>query len=499
LNQDSKSRAAKNILVTGLAQAWRLAASFGLTVFSTRNLSPADFGLLAMVATATGFLNLVKDLGIGQVIIQRQDITKDQLSALFWLSVLSSLLFGVVLVVAAYPISLFFDEPKLQALTLAFAGLFLLGGLATVPSALLNKLSEFKRLAILDIATTSASFLAGVFAVLVWKNYWALYFSAFVSTVVSIAGIWVWSGYRPGRPHIDRATFHLAKFGFHVSGFNLVNYFSRNADNILIGKFWGGDVLGLYDRAYRLLLFPITQLHTPIGQVIVPLLSRVQNDKEKYLSIYSDTISLIMFASQPGIIFAILFSEPLFRFVLGEHWVEAAPIFWWLGVAAINQVMTATAGWVFMSQGRGREFFMLGIWGAVVNVTSFLVGLPWGAVGVAASYTITNYVVMVPLVWISMGRNGSVSTKNLIDTSGPHWIACAAAVIVVRFLAMKLASPDTLAGMTISLALSYASYTAVLLIFSAKRELGKRLLAYATLALRGSQPVVSTASGASER
>lgn len=476
MDRDSKSRAAKNILVTGIAQAWRFAGSFLLTVFSTRNLAPSDFGLLAMAATATTFLNLVKDLGVGQAIIQRQDITKGQIDALFWLSVASSSAFGAVLTAAAHPLSLFYRDERLQPLVLAFAALTVVGGLSIVPTALLNKHSQFRRLALLDMITTTASFLAGVAAVVVLKSYWALYLSALVSTVVSLIGIWGWSGYRPGRPHIDSGTVHMAKFGFQVSGFNLVNYFSRTADAILIGRFWGGDELGLYDRAYRLLLFPLNQLHAPIGQVIVPLLARLQNDGKRYRSIYSDTISLIMVAAQPGIIFAVLLSAPLIRLVLGEHWVPAAPIFWWLGIASVHQVMTATAGWIFMSQGRGREFFVLGCWGAVVNVSCFLVGLPWGALGVAMSYAITNYVVILPLVWIWMGRSGPVTTRTLIETSGPHWVGCVAAGIAVRLNTMYLVSPDTIAGMALSIIVSYTAYFAAILTFTQKRVLATRLL-----------------------
>jgi PST family polysaccharide transporter len=478
LNANSKSRAAKNVLITGIAQAWRFAGSFLLTLYSTRNLAPSDFGLLAMVATATAFLNLVKDLGVGQAIIQRQVITKGQTDALFWLSVVSSILFGFVLAAGAYPISLFYRDDRLQQLIFAFAALTVVGGLSIVPTALLNKHSRFKRLALIDITTTTASLVVGVGAVIVLKNYWALYLSTLVSTIISVSAIWAWSGYRPGRPHIDSNTIHMAKFGFHVSGFNLVNYFSRSADAILIGRYWGGEELGLYDRAYRLLLFPINQLHAPIGQVIVPLLARLQNDKERYVSVYSETISIIMLVAQPGIIFAILVSEPLFRLVLGEHWISAASIFWWLGIASVHQVMTATAGWIFTSQGRGREFLVLGVWGAVINVSCFLIGLPWGAVGVATSYAITNYVLVLPLVWISMGRNGPVTTRLLIETSVPHWIACIACAIAVKFATIYAIPSDKIAGMTLSLFISYAAYICTLLMFHQKRRFAKHVVSY---------------------
>ena len=478
MDRDSKSRAATNILMTGGSQAWKLCAGLVLTIFSTRHLAASDFGLLAMSATAAAFLGLFKDLGVGQAIVQRPEIAKDQVDALFWLSVLASTASALVLALSAYPIALLYADPRLQQLTIAIAGLSFIAGLPTVPAALLARESRFKALAILDIVATTASVVAGIAAVIILKDYWALYLSTLVLTLFSTAGIWACSGYRPrlGYPHLDSETRHMARFGLHVSGFNLLNYFSRNADNILIGKFRGSEELGLYDRAYKLLLFPIVQLHNPIGQVIVPLLSRLRFDKEKYLSTYDDALSMVMLACQPGIVFAILLAEPLFRFVLGEHWVGAAPIFSWLGLAGLVQVATATAAWLFLSQGRGQEYFRLGFWTALINVTSFVAGLPWGALGIAMAYTLVNCIIVLPLYAISTGRTGPVTTKSLIETTGPHWIGCLVAAAVTRISTISLLDGNSLAGLATLLALAYGSYLVAIILFAQKRALAKRLL-----------------------
>ncbi|WP_084801428.1 lipopolysaccharide biosynthesis protein [Bradyrhizobium sp. Ec3.3] len=476
MDRDSKSRAATNILITGGSQAWKLCAGFLLTIVSTRNLAASDFGLLAMSATAATFVGLFKDLGVGQAIVQRPEIAKGQIDALFWLSVLASAASALVLALSAYPIALLYDDPRLQRLTIAIAGLSFIAGLPTVPAALLARDSQFKALAILDVVATTASVVAGLVAVIMLRDYWALYLSTLVLTLFSTVGIWACSGYRPSYPHLDSEARHMARFGLHVSGFNLVNYFSRNADNILIGKFRGSAELGLYDRAYKLLLFPIIQLHNPIGQVIVPLLSRLRSDKEKYLSTYDDTLSMVMLVCHPGIIFAIQLSEPLFRFVLGEQWVGAAPIFSWLGFAGLIQVATATAAWLFLSQGRSQEYFRLGIWTALINVMSFLIGLPWGALGIAIAYTLVNYAIVLPLYAISIGRSGPVTTRSLIQTTGPHWIGCLVAAAATRISTISLLDGNSPAELAMLLTLAYASYLAAIILFAQKRALARRVL-----------------------
>ena len=137
MDRDSKSRVATNILITGGSQAWKLCAGFLLTIVATRNLAASDFGLLAMSATTATFVGLFKDLGVGQAIVQRPDIAKGQLDALFWLSVLASAASALVLALSAYPIALLYNEPRLEQLTLAIAGLSFIAGLPTVPAALL--------------------------------------------------------------------------------------------------------------------------------------------------------------------------------------------------------------------------------------------------------------------------------------------------------------------------------------------------------------------------
>jgi polysaccharide transporter, PST family len=478
VDSNSKSRAAKNIVITGTAQAWRLVTGFLLTVVTTRLLAPSDFGILAMAATATALIALLKDLGISQAIIQRDTISHGQINSLFWVSIAASISFALLLGASAPLIARFYAEPKVELLTIAFAALVLIGGPQAVPAAILNRNSRFNELAIIDVASATTALAIGVTGALLWQSYWALYVSAAAATIVSGVGIWVSSRYRPGVPRFDANTAQMLRFGSHISGFNLVNYLSRNCDNILIGRFQGIDQLGLYDRAYRLLLFPITQLHGPMGQVLVPLLSRLQADPNRYRNTYAEAVSLIMIAAQPGILFAIICAPQLFELLFGDRWIAAAPIFQWLGIAALHQVMTSTTGWLFLSQGRGSDFFKLGAYGAVVTIASFVIGLPWGPVGVAASYTAANYVVLLPLVWVSTGRRGPVSCRDLVRLAIPHAAATFVAAAILEIVQYNLQSIGV-GRMMALIALAYLVYACVILLFAAKRELlwrGARLI-----------------------
>jgi PST family polysaccharide transporter len=246
----------------------------------------------------------------------------------------------------------------------------------------------------------------------------------------------------------------------------------------LIGRFQGSDQLGLYDRAYKLLLFPLNQLTGPIGQVLVPLLSRIRDDTEKYRGTYADTVSIMMIAAQPGILVATMFAPQVFRLLLGDQWVAAAPIFQWLGIAGLHQIMTSTLGWMFISQGRGGDFFRVGIYSAVFTVFSFVIGLSWGAIGVAASYTVVNYVVIVPLSWISTGRRGPISCENLVTIAMPHLIATSATAACLWWAKAMFSEIQTFEIGLLGV-LSYTVYLGIIGFFPSKRELIYRTLRFA--------------------
>src|SRR5262245_48537269 len=167
------------------------------------------------------------------------------------------------------------------------------------------------------------------------------------------------------------------------------------------------------ESCHFLLLFPLQQFMLPLGRIMFPLLSRLQANPERYRKAYLESVSLLMIATQPGLAFAIVFADDLFLILFGPHWVPAAQIFRWLGVAGLLQVMNSPTGWLYLSQGRAGEFFKIGLYSSVATVLSFVAGLPWGAIGVAIAYTITEYLVRLPVAWSVIGRTGPVSTFDL--------------------------------------------------------------------------------------
>jgi PST family polysaccharide transporter len=217
----------------------------------------------------------------------------------------------------------------------------------------------------------------------------------------------------------------MIRFGVFLTGFNFVNYFARNADNVLIGWWWGASPLGLYSRAYALLTLPIRQINGPISAAAIPALSRLQDDPARYARFYVRGVSLSTLLAMPGVAFMFVAADDLVALILGAQWAGTVPIFRVLAVAALMQVVSNSQGWLYVSGGRTKAMFAWGLVSAPLFVLGFALGLPWGPVGVAWSMVITQGVLFVPGLWLAT-RAMSAGPLQVLAGVGPNLVSALA-------------------------------------------------------------------------
>lgn len=422
-NSDLRQRAVHGAVAVGLAQVVKFATQLLSVVILARLLAPADFGLFAMIMPLAAFVMMVQDIGLSQAVVASPNLTRGQTSAMFWINAVLSLALAVLFAVSAPLIAAFFGEPRLVAPALALAGSVLVSGLATQHFARLTKQLRFGTIALIDIASTLLGFAAAVAIAWFAPSIWALVASVLVGMGVGLIGAWVTARWLPGRPARFAEVRDLLRLGAGLSTFTLTNFFARNLDNVMIGRWAGAVQLGFYDRAYKLLLFPLQQINNPIGRVMVPVLSRLADEPHRYRHAYRRTIRLMLMITLPGVAFMLVFAEPLIVTLMGPRWQPAGAIFTWLAVAALHQPMSATFGWLFISQRRGGEFGRWGVFNMVTSVMAFAIGLPWGAIGVAAAYAISDVLIRMPVIWWWVGRSGPVRHRDLLSIIWPFAIA----------------------------------------------------------------------------
>lgn len=374
-------------------------ASFGIKMIGlaimARLLSPTEFGIVTMVTSITGIIELVKDLGLSTAIIQREKIYQSQVSALFWVNSTIGVLLGVIIALSGFFMVSFYHEPKLLKIAYAFGISIFISVLSAQHMALMKRQMKFKLLSLISIVSTIIASLLGVISAYLHLSYWSVVILNISSPVIQTILLWILCDWRPGKISF-RGVRRFIEFGFGVTGFNLINYFSRNLDNILIGRQFGSVSLGLYAKAYQLLLLPLNQLRNPLNSVGIPSLSALQNNSEKYKSYIRKFIFLLAAFSMPIVAIMFVFSDEIIFIVLGKQWGESAKIFKALAIVSFIQPVASVRGVVLLSLGQSNRYLIFGLINAFFVVTSFLIGIHWGIYGLIYAYTIINYIILFP-------------------------------------------------------------------------------------------------------
>jgi O-antigen/teichoic acid export membrane protein len=464
LESDLGGRTARGGTIMVVSQGLKFLITIFSTVLLARLLTPSDYGLLGMVLVITGFVSLFKSLGLSAATMQRAEITTDQISTLFWINVGIGLLLMLVTALASPAVAWFYGEPNLLWITIALSVGFLLGGFGVQHEALLKRQMKFTSLALVELTSMLCGILVAVITAWYGARYWALVYNQLVVAAVYAGGIWIACRWRPGLPVFNSGIADMLRFGRNLTGHGVLNYFARNLDNILIGRFWGAAQLGLYAKAYQLLLLPIDQTTVPLDGVAVPALSRLVSSPERYRRAYLRLLEKVAMVTMPGIAFMMATSDWFVRILLGPQWMEAARIFTLLGIIGLLEPIGNTAGWLLISQKRTHHLFQWGLINGSISIASIAAGLPWGVMGVAGSYAIVGLCIRKPLLFWFLGREGPVRTADLYRAIFPS--VCATVCVLAGLYALRTAWHPSSALLGLSVCLIFTLVIALLALSS---------------------------------
>ena len=434
LNDDLAGRSVRGGAVTLGAQGFKFVFSTVAAVVLARLLTPDDYGLIGMVAILINFVGMFQYLGLSTATVKWAELTHQQVSTLFWINMALSATIMLVTFAGAPLVAWFYREPRLIGITIAYGVSILLTGLAIQHEAILSRQMRFTAIMVVETLGLLAGFAAAIIAAWRGAGYWALVINQLVMTAVTTVGVWSACRWRPGRPSLSARGLgvrSMLSYGGNLTGFNVMNFFSRNLDNALIGKFWGPHQLGVYSRAYQMLLLPMQQINAPLAAVAVPTLSRLADTPERYRAAYLRILEKIVMITMPLGALMIATSDWMVLLLLGPQWRETGRIFMLLGIAALIQPVAKTSWWLFSTQGRTKDLFHWGLIGGSIAVVSILAGLPWGATGVAASYAVSDLCVATPLLFWYIGRRGPIRAADFYRTIAPAAVAalCSLAVL----------------------------------------------------------------------
>jgi PST family polysaccharide transporter len=410
---DLEVRAVSSGLITVISQGAQLVLNAASIMALARLLDPRDFGLVAMVMTVMGFLQAFRESGLSRATIQREGITHAQVSNLFWINIAVSGAIGLLLAAVSPLIAWFYREPRLIPLTLVLAATFPLSGLAVQHTALLMRRMRFMALAWVQVTAQAVGVGTGIAMAWWGYGYWALVGMQLATGVVTAVLTYLAVPWRPQGPLRGNGTRPLITFGSNLAAGSFVFSIARGFDALAIGRFWGSDVLGLYSRGTALLRRPMEQVMGAAETVLVPMLSRVQNEPDRYRATFLQfyEASALVSCLLTGVMLAL--ARPITLTVLGPNWESAALIFAGFTVSALCAPLTAVSSWLFVSQGRGKGMLLSTWLVSGLFVLSVAIGLPFGPVGVAFATSAMALLIGVPVLFYWAGREGPVRTADL--------------------------------------------------------------------------------------
>lgn len=383
----------KHKIVHGLS--WSFASRTGYIILQlafsivlSRLLDPDEFGIVGMLLVLTGFAQALAEGGLNSALIQNQRATERHSSTVFWIQFSLGGLLSALFFRCAPLIAEFFATPILEPLTRLVSCIFLIEAAGNVHRALFSKEFQFQKLSAINLLSTALSGCVAISFALCDYGVWALAWQLVAFSTINTGLLWIHSAWRPRFIFDFEAAADLGRYSIYLLGYGALNYWLRNADNLLIGRFLGSHQLGIYARAYQLMMLPASNLVYVVGQVMFPALTRVQDDLPRFKRTYVHVTSTIAFIAFPLMAGMASLSEPLVIVLFGHHWKEVVPIIRVLSLVGLFQSIVAPVGWIFTALGKTKAQFVLSLFLAPAFLVAMAVGLRFGLQGISFAYAV---------------------------------------------------------------------------------------------------------------
>lgn len=403
---------------------------FVIGVVLARLLSPAEFGLLGMIGVIVGFAKIFTELGFGAALIQKKEISQEELSSVFWLNLAGGTLLTVLFIVLAPAIARFYQTPELRLITAFISFNFLISSVVIIQNTLLTKEINFKYISYIEILANLIAGSVAIYMAAVGYGVWSLVAQSLLISVTTAALMWFFSSWRPSFTFRIGAIKALLKFSLNHLGNRSMNYWARNLDNLLIGKFLGSGSLGVYSKSYAIMLLPLQNVSHVLSRVMFPALSKIQDDREKVRQVFlriTRVIALITFPMMTGLFVVV---EPFVLVVFGEQWSGMIPILQVLCLVGMIQSIGTLNGNLYLSQGRADLQFRVGIVLKAVVFIGIVTGIKWGVLGVAIGYATASAINSYPSFKFA-GRLVGLTYRDLLkNLKSTFFISVVMAVIV---------------------------------------------------------------------
>jgi PST family polysaccharide transporter len=412
---------AATVTAAGLA----LAAQVVSTVTLARLLTPADFGVVTMVTTFSLLLCSFGLNGFSEAIIQFEEIDHQTASNLFWLNTGAALVLAILFAAAGSVLARFFHNPLVTGVAAALSIGIVISAASVIHLALLKRAIRFVGISGNDFIGRAMNTAVSILLALKGWGYWALVAGIIAQQVSVTVGALCLCPWIPSLPRRTGKTSAMVRFAAKVYGQFAAYYSQQNVDNLLVGWRFNAVALGFYKKAFDLFALTASQLTAPLNNVALAALSRLNQDRDRFRRTLASSLGMVAFVGMAASADLTLVGRDVVRLVLGARWAESGRIFEIFGPGIGAMLLYSTVGWIHLPIGKPGRWLRWSLVALAFTLSSFLVALRWGPSGIAAAWSISYWILLIPCFWYA-GRPIGFGVSDLI---GAIWKYIAAALI----------------------------------------------------------------------
>ena len=355
--------------------------NFAVQIILARILLPKEFGLIAMITVFIAIGNKLTDGGMTSSLIRTTNPDHEDYSTVFYMNLIVSVITYIIIFYFAPYISRFFEYPILKPLLRVFSLSIIIRAFVGVQTTILTKEMKFKVQMRMQIPSIIVGGITGIALAYAGYGVWSLVYMSLVSSLLFTVQHWIYSNWKPTFIiNKEKLKYHF-DFGYKLTLSGLLNAIFDNIYNIIIGKFFTPILLGLYNRAYTLQLFPAQNISAALEKVTYPIFASIQNNDKKLKSVYRILMQQVVFWIAPLMIFAAILGKPLFSLILTDKWLPAVRYFQILGVVGVLYPLQQYNLNILRVKGRSDLILKLNLYKKLTLFAGIAIAIAYGVMG----------------------------------------------------------------------------------------------------------------------
>jgi O-antigen/teichoic acid export membrane protein len=388
-------------------------------IYLARKLGPSVYGTMGLVTIFSNYATSFADMGFSSALVQRKELDEGHLSSIFWFNVVVGLALFVLFFSLAPVLASFYASPMVLEITPWVGLIFITTSLGLVQNALLDKALDFRRKVIANWIGNLGGYSVGILLAIYDYGVWALVNQLILTSLLTTGVLWFNTGWMPKFHFSYSKVRELMRFGLNSFGNNAINYWSRNADNFLIGRFLGQEALGFYSRGYSIMLLPVRNISSVISKVMFPAYSKIQDDKAEIRRLYLKTIHHIAFLTFPAMAGLTIIAHEFVDVFFGEAWLPMVPIIQWLSMLGAFQSIISLNGSIYLSLGKSHIALRVSLAVSILLLIAFVVGIySGGLMGITIAYFLAGSILSLPIYFIAIHQIELSLTRVAKELSG---------------------------------------------------------------------------------